>query len=202
MTGNVLDNIKQQFLLPSSLARRYTAILFLDWIRFETHKRKLAHLTFQDFFVCADALLVHWADQECELDKEFFQDLREIKVLLDKEKEVKAVTLRKLEGGKLSTDAAGDLAQNFRSLLRSLVSMATSLYRSRELKDLFIDLQEKIVEPCKAARWTLRDMEALLAAINFESTEIDAFRREPELSILWRRYLRAVSPCLLQLFAS
>ncbi|XP_037092414.1 acidic fibroblast growth factor intracellular-binding protein-like isoform X2 [Pollicipes pollicipes] len=202
MTGNVLDNIRQQFLLPDPLARRYAAILFLDWVRFETHKRKLAHLTFNDFFVCADALLRHWADEECELDKEFFQDLREIKAMLDREKEAKAVTLRKLEGGRLSTDAAGDLSQNFRCLFRSLVNIATGLYRSRELKDLFIDLQEKVVEPCKSARWTLQDMDAFLAAINFDVSEIDTFRRETDLPILWRRYLRAVGPCVLQLFAS
>ena len=69
--------------------RRYAAIVFLDWVRFETHKRKLSHLTFNDFFVCADALLRHWADEECELDKEFFQDLREIKAVLEREKEAK-----------------------------------------------------------------------------------------------------------------
>ena len=66
------------------------------------------------------------------------------------------MTLRKLEGGRLSTDAAGDLAQNFRSLFRSLVSIATGLYRSRELKDLFIGESRAERRPQAARAVTIR----------------------------------------------
>ena len=39
------------------------------------------------------------------------------------------------------------------------------------------DLQEKIVEPCRCARWTLQDLEAFISAINFDVTEIETFSR-------------------------
>jgi len=56
--GNVTNNIKQNFLLSDELARKYAAIVFLACLRFETSKRKLQYLNFNDFFECAQVRLI------------------------------------------------------------------------------------------------------------------------------------------------
>lgn len=76
--------------------RRYGAVVFIGCMRFETGKRKLQYLTFPDFYYCALAIMTHWTYAEStqdyddtDLDREFLLDLRELRLLLDKEKEHK-----------------------------------------------------------------------------------------------------------------
>lgn len=65
-------------------------------MRFETCKRKLQYLTFPDFYYCSLAIMTHWTYpassseyDDTDLDREFLLDLRELRLLLDKEKEHK-----------------------------------------------------------------------------------------------------------------
>lgn len=96
--GNLAQNIKQQFALSEGLARKYAALVFIITMRFETSKRKLQYLTFADFYECSIVTMGLWTYTyqhsgpeyyETELDKEFLLDLRELRGLLDKEKEIK-----------------------------------------------------------------------------------------------------------------
>lgn len=56
LSGNIVNNIKAQFLLSEELAKKYAAIVFIACIRFETSKKKLLYLNFADFFECAMVL--------------------------------------------------------------------------------------------------------------------------------------------------
>lgn len=73
--------------------RKYGAIVFIACVRFETSKRKLQYLTFSDFNFCATQIMNTWtyrdATPEFDLDREFLLDLREVRILLDKEREHK-----------------------------------------------------------------------------------------------------------------
>lgn len=98
LPGNVTNNIKQSFLLPDELARKYSVIVFIACLRFETAKRRLQYLDFSDFFECAQAIMTYWTYTyqhsgpeyyDTEMDREFLLDLREVRSLLDKEKEIK-----------------------------------------------------------------------------------------------------------------
>lgn len=98
MSGNIAANIRANFLLSDELSRRYAAIVFIAALRFETSKRKLQYLQFGDFFECAQAIMTFWTYTyqhsgpeyyDTEMDKEFLLDLRELRCLLDKEKEIK-----------------------------------------------------------------------------------------------------------------
>jgi hypothetical protein len=77
--------------------RRYGAVVFIACIKFETSKKKLQYLTFPDFYYCAQSIMASWTYvdngspeyDDKELDREFLLDLRELRILLDKEKEHK-----------------------------------------------------------------------------------------------------------------
>lgn len=73
-------------------------IVFIACLRFETAKRRLQYLDFSDFFECAQAIMTYWTYTyqhsgpeyyDTEMDREFLLDLREVRSLLDKEKEIK-----------------------------------------------------------------------------------------------------------------
>ena len=87
--------------------------MFVACNRFETNKRKLQYLTFSDFYHCAHLLMEHWSavthsgsnhtDNETEMendldvDRGFLYDLRDVRVLLDKEKEHKQLVCSQLK---------------------------------------------------------------------------------------------------------
>lgn len=73
-------------------------IVFIACLRFETSKRRLQYLDFSDFFECAQQIMTYWTYTyqhsgpeyyDTEMDREFLLDLREVRSLLDKEKEIK-----------------------------------------------------------------------------------------------------------------
>lgn len=77
---------------------KYAVIVFIACLRFETAKRRLQYLDFSDFYECALAIMSYWTYTyqhsgpeyyDTEMDREFLLDLREIRGLLDKEKEIK-----------------------------------------------------------------------------------------------------------------
>lgn len=69
-------------------------------MRFETSKRKLQMLTFPDFYEPTLCIMNKWTYPknspefgDTDLDREFLLDLREVRILLDKEKDHKQLIL-------------------------------------------------------------------------------------------------------------
>jgi hypothetical protein len=93
---SLLRIIQREFMLSEELARKYCVIAFIANQRFEVSKKKLQYLTFMDFHECAKAIMNFWTyvyqhsqEIEEEFDKEFLLDLRELRCLFDKEREIK-----------------------------------------------------------------------------------------------------------------
>ncbi|XP_023843686.1 acidic fibroblast growth factor intracellular-binding protein B isoform X2 [Salvelinus sp. IW2-2015] len=92
LKGPLVENIQRHFLLSDTLARDYAAIVFFANSRFETGKRKLQYLSFQDFAFCAGQLISYWTigamdsmmeDMDVDLEKEFLHELKDLKVLVN-----------------------------------------------------------------------------------------------------------------------
>lgn len=95
-TGSILKTIQREFLLSEDLAKKYCAIVFMANQRFELSKKKLSHLSFQSLYECALTIIKFWTysyqhsgDLEEEFDREFLLDLRELRLFLDIERDVK-----------------------------------------------------------------------------------------------------------------
>lgn len=76
------------------MSRKYGVIVFIACMRFETSKRKLQTLSFLDFYEPTLCIMNKWTYPknspefgDTDLDREFLLDLREIRILLDKEKD-------------------------------------------------------------------------------------------------------------------
>ncbi|XP_006101638.1 acidic fibroblast growth factor intracellular-binding protein isoform X1 [Myotis yumanensis] len=212
MRGSLVDNIQQHFLLSDRLARDYAAIVFFANNRFETGKKKLQYLSFGDFAFCAELMIQNWTlgavgeaptdpdsqvdDMDVDLDKEFLQDLKELKVLvadkdlLDLHKSLVCTALR----GKLGVFS--EMEANFKNLSRGLVNVAAKLTHNKDVRDLFVDLVEKFVEPCRSDHWPLNDVRLFLNQYSASVHSLDGFRHQA----LWDRYMGTLRGCLLRLY--
>uniref|UniRef100_A0A8C0SSU4 FGF1 intracellular binding protein n=1 Tax=Canis lupus familiaris TaxID=9615 RepID=A0A8C0SSU4_CANLF len=164
MRGSLVDNIQQHFLLSDRLARDYAAIVFFANNRFETGKKKLQYLSFGDFAFCAELMIQNWTlgavdsqvdDMDVDLDKEFLQDLKELKMLvadkdlLDLHKSLVCTALR----GKLGVFS--EMEANFKNLSRGLVNVAAKLTHNKDVRDLcFLGPTVRGTLPiCPLPRW-------------------------------------------------
>lgn len=207
--GNMVTNIRHQFLLSEEVARKYSAVVFIACLRFETTKRKLQYLSFTDFFESAQALMNFWTYSyahaahpdyyDTEMDKEFLLDLRELKCLLDKEKEIKHFVLFRLKPTVLER-AYQEIDQNFRNYFRGIIAIASTVHRQRDLKNLFVDFTEKLIEPWKQNNWSIEQVKAFLPALTQSVLDLEVPRDHQDIRFLWDRYMQVTTVCLIQMY--
>lgn len=81
--------------------RTYGTIVFLGRMKFELGKRKLQHVSFAELENCVTVIMKYWTYSEPNteyyddtlLDREFLDDLKDIKIIQDKDKEHKQLSL-------------------------------------------------------------------------------------------------------------
>lgn len=208
--GSLISNIQTNFLLSHELAQKYAAVVFLTNNRFETGKKKLCYLNFNDFSHCATTMIAHWSygsagnlqeDSDVDLDREFLHDLKEIKILSEKEilEEHKSITCQAV-CPLLDQKSYSDLEANFKVLSRALINIACGLVHSKEIKDFFVDLVEKFIDVCKNLRLPHSDITVFLAEYETAVSKIN--RVNSRIVALWERYMSVVKSCLLQMYHS
>ncbi|XP_033736195.1 acidic fibroblast growth factor intracellular-binding protein-like [Pecten maximus] len=215
LTGSLVDNIQAHYLVSEVLAKEYAAIVFIANNRFETGKKKLCHLTFYDFVHCATCMIANWSytskdslgheDMDVDLDRRFLQDLREFKILLDKESldEHKSLVLSATKGT-LPKKIHQDLDDNFKNMSKAIVNIAYGLNHSKEARDIFIDLVEKIIEPCMQGRWLKDELNVVLTAYRDVCPQLDVFRHRnlSRHKVVWERYMNTLTSCIVQIYHS
>ncbi|KAK2165810.1 hypothetical protein LSH36_45g10036 [Paralvinella palmiformis] len=212
LKGSLIENIKMAFQLSDDLSRQYAAIVFMANNRFETTKKKLAYLTFADFICCANLMIQNWSctyidnqatseDVDVGIEKDFLIGLREVKSLSDKENlEKYKMFVMKAVAGKLSPKASHHLENNFKTLSKTLVNVAYGLNHNKELRDLFVDLVEHFVEPCKQAGWSRTDVKTFLKSYQETASLLVYFRTRQNTFKVWQRYLSTIISCIIQLY--
>lgn len=216
----LVESIKQKFILPEKMAGMYASVVFISANRFET-KKKLSLFSFSDFTCCASEMINHWTagsegslavDDDLELDRDFLQDLHDLKlsmlgrIWVDRHLKLVVKDMRKK---KLSAPFVKSVEQNFRALSKALVSLGSSLVRSKDLKDFFVDVVEDIVEPCKSFGWTRQEVDTVLSSLGVTMAECEqAHSRQtgrPDVheklwSVVYNRYLYTLKYCVMTLY--
>ncbi|KAI9197482.1 acidic fibroblast growth factor binding protein [Polychytrium aggregatum] len=159
--GNIYSIIQTDFLLPEHLARQYGNIIFINNFRLDTSKKRLSHLRFSDFEYCASVFLQYFtlpsASALEDLDPALVSDSTYIKNLLFNNKEVME-EYRQLVKTRLEAMGLGnilELGKNpsnssaaFKSIIKNILTIGQNLSQGRNLRDLFTNLVEKVVDPC------------------------------------------------------
>ncbi|KAH0540271.1 acidic fibroblast growth factor intracellular-binding protein [Cotesia glomerata] len=205
LSGSLVTNIKQHFLLPDDLAKRYAAVVFIACLRFEMSKRKLQFLTFPDLYHCANIMMSSWTYRytgseyfDTDLDREFLVELSECRVLLENDKHHKYLVCIKLKPTLLEK-MFQELDSNFRNYSRALLGIGCNLHRSRELRFFFLELVERCIEPWRQVNWSHTDLKNFLNAYTQCALDMDVLR-EGTLRDAFERYMKVVTSCLLRMY--
>ncbi|XP_071507217.1 acidic fibroblast growth factor intracellular-binding protein B-like [Diadema antillarum] len=213
MEGPMVKNIQKHFLLSEELAKKYAAIVFFANNRFETGKKRVQYLTFNDLAYCADQMIISWTagsidsrkeDLDADFDREFLQMLRELKFLAyDKDaSDQHRMFLGNAIKGKVAERVQSDIESDFKSLSRAIISIACGMVHSKELRDFFCDVVEKIIEPCKQSGWTADDVGKFLTIYTSSSLQVEAMGRNPRLHSVLERYMSTLRKCILTMYHS
>lgn len=221
--GSLVENIKQKFILPEEMARVYASVVFISANRFETNKKKLSSFSFSDLTLCASEMIDHWTagsegshavDDDLELDRDFLQDLHDLKLsMLARiwvDRHLKHI-LKDMRKKKTSPQLIKSVEQNFHVLSKALISLGASLVHGKDLKDFFFDLVEDIIDPCKSFGWSVQDVEVVLTSLGATLVECEQGhsrqtgrpgKLEKSWSITYNRYLDTLKECVLILYCS
>lgn len=171
-------------------------------------KKKLSFLSFEVIKTVSLKLMDDWMecddDNEVNIDKEFLQSLKELKILMEKDKEHRSIVICQLQREsvvpRLSTKKVSDIETNFKPLTRGILGMAQSLGSSRELKDFFIHLLEKIVEPLKQMDLNKGEVATFLHVYGESLLDDKVAFVDGSVKVTLRKFIKTLSPCILAVY--
>ena len=184
MPGNFIHNIKTNFLLPPALAEKYSVIVFIACHRFEINKKKLNYLSFDDFSTVCKTIMTDWTcagvdvDENGDpcLDRDFFYSLRDLKCLLEKEKEHRYSVCQMLaKSSVMKQRSLSEVEANFKNINKNMIWLGQTLYNNKEVKDLFVNVVDKVVEPLKQYKFTLEDLSQVKMKTKFKKVSHSFF---------------------------
>lgn len=219
MRGPLIKNITENFCLSTKMAENYAAIVFIARNQFEISKRKLNYLSLEDFVYCANQMIKNWStisssdSADTDLNKDFLINLKDLKILSEKEmiddhkKLVIAAlfnkTLYSNQSVNQDSKAYHLIDSNFKDLTKALIEIAYALNHSKDMKDLFVDLIEQFVEPCKENEWTKKEVKIFLEEYRKKAHFLPEICREnPKFLSVFDRYINVISSCILQMYHS
>ena len=143
-TGLMIDTIQHDFLLSKELANQYANIVFLNYYRIDTFKKKLSYLRFSDFEHIGSALMQYYTYRNgtCldELDSGLCQDSRDLKFVLFNSKET-LDELKILVSSNVDNFIDKMSSSAFKTMIRSILVIGAGLVHAKELKDIILNIQ-------------------------------------------------------------
>jgi hypothetical protein len=168
MGENLLDLLESEFLFSRKLAEAYFVVSFVSHHKFELRKRRFERITFNDWCVMVNEFSVSWCHGLCQIDQKMCDDLRELKGVVFSERDIlqafrKDVKKRLLESSRMEElEASIGKTDRVNGILKGVISIAADLGIPKERKSLFVDMHEKIIEPCHRMGYKLPDADYLL----------------------------------------
>lgn len=189
-SSNVAMLIEDEFCLPKALARKYTNIIFILTHKLDTNRRKLAVFKFSDFIYCAGVFQKYWIKDLSEMA----QDVREVKALFRSSKDL----LEEYHSAVKSNEVTAP-TDKFKTIVRNVLSLGAGLSQSKEMRDIFVDLVEKIVEPCLSIGYQPSDLDCFFQALLREFSSL-SIREKTRYHPSFARLLTGIQLACLRLF--
>ncbi|KAJ3303762.1 hypothetical protein HDV03_003539 [Kappamyces sp. JEL0829] len=167
---DMVQVIMSHFLLSRDLAAQYAHIIFINHYRLDTTKRKLSYLSFADYEYAASVFLQFFTASSAsameELDSVIVEDSRLLKTALFNHKDVlEKLRLALLQH--LDRPGYGEkfALSSFKLVVRNVLAIGASLSNGKEVRDLFLTIMERIVEPCASFGWSDGDLDVFMVGL-------------------------------------
>ncbi|KAK9765287.1 hypothetical protein K7432_006516 [Basidiobolus ranarum] len=168
----IIEDIEQKFLLSTKLASQYAHIIFMSNNRLDTSRRKLTYYNFGDFEFCASVLSQYWTPTTSTnlegFDENLALDIRDVKLAMTRDKgQVEEYRIAVFQDLKTHTNVntSDKFSHQFKFLYRNILNIGCDLYNAKETKDIFLNLMEKIIEPCVLVGLSASDMDLLFSSM-------------------------------------
>lgn len=213
----IYDILKNHFMFTDNLVKRYCPVVFVFLERFETTKKKMNYLTFDDLMTCSEYIYEKWtyhyddnstldkAIDRDEIDRHFVQDLRDIRNTVTERDFLdmqKTFVMLRLEKKATTLHFKKTLETNFRSITRSIFLLGGNLTHSKDVRDFFIDCIEKIVEPIKQLDWAHKELEFYISMIvdSWGDFKEDYRHFVRKFDVVFLRFMDVMKRCLLEMY--
>ena len=218
MAGDYVTNIVHQFGISRQLAEKYATLVFASSFRFEMSKKRLNYLSFEKMMDISLVLIDDWMDcgskddeYEPTLDKDYLTSLRDLKALHDRDKEHRSVACGRMqalqnaanESRKLSSQKAClEFENGFKSLSRGMIAVGIGLSHNKEVKDFFVHLVEKVVEPLRSMQVTKEDIDIFLTEYTGSITDVTdgtlpTMLVDNDVRFIFTRFMKTLHPAIL-----
>jgi hypothetical protein len=185
--------IQHDFMLSTDVAAKYAVIAFLCRYRFETLRKRLAVVPFAAFATIVGEMFHRWTlPNRFTIDLQFLAALRHVSDILKDAK-----VLAEYHGLMLQAVAApSDLfLTKCPTLLKTLLKISGRLTAAKELRDLFVDVSEKVLEPHRTDRDLVPFLLTLITVYpRLRSSQ--ALTTREGLASAWTSFLRVVISCV------
>ncbi|KAG4084359.1 acidic fibroblast growth factor binding protein [Neocallimastix lanati (nom. inval.)] len=180
---NFIEEIKKEFYLPTSLARQYAHIIFINLLRLDTSKRKMASIEYSCFERAAAVFYTYWREPSnlYDFDEDLCQDFKELKANFFSIKDIWEeyrtkinFELQKNENELIINKGS----QIFKLLLRNILTIGSTLSNSKENRNIFIQIIDKITEPCISVGLSREEVTIVFDIILSQFKEIKYFNDE------------------------
>lgn len=109
------------------------------------------------------------------------------------------VVIQVHEKERLSPRTYLELEANFKHLTRNIIGIAQGLYSNKELKDFFVHLVEKIVEPLRSIQAS-KDEVRLFLRLYTEAITENILLIDMEVKATFKKYMMSLTPSVLELY--
>jgi hypothetical protein len=164
--GDTVAIIMNHFLLSKDLATEYACIIFINNYKFETAKKKLSFLQYNDVVFIASVFMKYLtASPETaliELDSKIVEEAQEIRSRLnnkDVTDKIRVAILKKIGNDPFKDKLGSNI---FKNLMKNFIMIAASIINNKTNRDLYLTILEKVVEPCISYNWTAEEFDKFM----------------------------------------
>mmetsp|Transcript_48713 Transcript_48713/g.76063 ORF Transcript_48713/g.76063 Transcript_48713/m.76063 type:complete len:414 (-) Transcript_48713:966-2207(-) len=211
----VLQLITEDFMMPLDLASQYQNVIFLCANKIETFKSRLNFLDFTEWNSLAGVVMAMWGSEYgLELNVQFTEHMRQFKdalavreTLSDYRKHIintfrtsisdNDASISLLAREQANRQKVHSLENNLSNMLRAMAQIGAGLQEWREVRDIFIDILEKILEPLDRSDMSLEQVILLFGAMDKALLLCNVLAKMkdsalPQWALAWRKFVEGV----------
>ncbi|KAG0226217.1 hypothetical protein BGW41_004256 [Actinomortierella wolfii] len=209
----LVSDIEHKFLLPHDLASQYANILFMANNKIDTSRKRLQCYQFKDFAYCSAVLMEYWTPKNTrdtlpDFDPQLAQDIRDMKAQLLNDRAVIDDFRARISQWLLSRSSQHHppvlerIQSQFKVVLRHMLSIGAMITQPKEVRNIFIELTEKLVDAFLAVGWSPADTELFFEGLIVEFPQLTSltvrFRERYDSS--WTRLVKGIQLTTIRLY--
>lgn len=207
----IYEVVSNDFFFPDELVRSYIHMIFLCHYRIDVHKKRMLVLTYENLDYLVGLILQQWAiPNSVQLDPKFVEMMRDLKSVMLSDRDILDEFRSLIQAHfndpssqlSSSTQLWRRLEKQFNTLIKSLLTIGAGLSAATEIRDLFLDVTDKVVSECIKLEMSQEDIVHFFMLLNFAFNDLKTVnsRYRQNYAQQWKRFLNGIQAFLLNVY--